>query len=146
MKTKKMLLTTLFLVFVSAVCYGRDVIITVSELPAAAQQLLTKQFPGKQVSMVKKDVDTFKVSYDVLFADGTKVEFDKKGEWTEVKTRPAAVPAFFVPAGISTFVNANYPNVKIIEINRERYGYEVDLSNGLEIKFDKRFRVIDIDD
>ena len=32
------------------------------------------------------------------------------------------------------------------KIDRDKYTWEVELSNGLEIKFDRKFQVIDIDD
>ena len=34
----------------------------------------------------------------------------------------------------------------IRKIERNKYTWEVELMNGLEIKFDKNFQVIDIDD
>lgn len=34
----------------------------------------------------------------------------------------------------------------ILGIERDRQSYEVKLGNGFEVKFDKQFRVIDIDD
>ena len=39
-----------------------------------------------------------------------------------------------------------YPNAKILKIElTDRKGYDVGLSNDVEIEFDKRFNVIDID-
>ena len=33
-----------------------------------------------------------------------------------------------------------------IKIDRDRRGYDVKLNNGMEIEFDKKFNVVDIDD
>ena len=41
---------------------------------------------------------------------------------------------------------SNYPGQFIRQIDRNAYTWEVELSNGLEIKFDNQFNVIDIDD
>ena len=45
------------------------------------------------------------------------------------------------------FVNGakNYPDRKITAIDRDRRDYEVELDNGLDLKFDLKFRLIDID-
>ena len=55
------------------------------------------------------------------------------------------VPAELVPAEISSYVSQNYPGQRILQIDRTRTRYEVDLSNGLELKFNKRFKLVGID-
>jgi len=42
-------------------------------------------------------------------------------------------------------VNTNYSGNKILKIEKDRNEYEINLSNGVEIKFNKDFMVIDID-
>ena len=130
----------------STSCDGREKIITVKELPKPAQTLLSTHFKGKQVSLVQKDVEVSRVNYDVMLNDGTKLEFDTKGDWTEIDCKPSEVPAILVPPAISKYVKANYSNMRIVQIERDRWGYEVDLSNGLDIKFNTQFKVIEIDD
>ena len=55
------------------------------------------------------------------------------------------VPAKAVPAQISKFVKENHADAKILTLERDRFSYEVKLSNFWEIKFDKQFNVIDMD-
>ena len=50
-----------------------------------------------------------------------------------------------VPAEINSYVSQNYPGQKILKIDRSHSRYEVDLSNGLELKFNKRFKLVEID-
>ena len=88
----------------------------------------------------------FYKSYDVVFTNGEKVEFDKAGEWTEVKCQQNEVPAQIIPETIRTYVKTNYPDTKIVQIEKDKKEYEVKLSNRWEIKFDSKMRVIDIDD
>lgn len=38
-----------------------------------------------------------------------------------------------------------YPDVRIVQIERDKRGYETDLSNGLEVRFNKQFKVVEID-
>ena len=52
-----------------------------------------------------------------------------------------------VPTQISAYVaKSSFPNQFIKKIERNSYTWEIELSNGIEIEFDKDFRVIDIDD
>jgi len=56
------------------------------------------------------------------------------------------VPQAIIPAAIQQYVNKNYPDAKVLQIElTDRKGYDVDLSNGFELEFDKRFNVIEID-
>ena len=50
-----------------------------------------------------------------------------------------------IPAAIQAYVNKNYPNAKVKQIEKDRKGYEVELTNGWDITFDKAFRVVDLD-
>ncbi|MBR5512252.1 MAG: PepSY-like domain-containing protein [Bacteroidaceae bacterium] len=47
---------------------------------------------------------------------------------------------------MTQYVNSNYPNVNIQQIERDRVDYELRLSNRLELTFDTKFNIIDIDD
>lgn len=120
--------------------------IQVSQLPAKAQTFINTYFKNQKVAMAKQETELFFKSYDVVFTSGEKVEFDKAGEWTEVQCRQSEVPAQIVPQAISNYVKTNYPDAKIIQIERDKKEYEVKLSNRWEITFDAQMRVIDIDD
>lgn len=120
--------------------------LTVKEnLPKKAQQFIDSNFKGVKISYVKDERDFLERSYEVLFADGTKVEFDRNGEWTDVDCRRSSVPSTIVPAQILKYVTDNYPNVNVLQIERDRIDYELKLSNNLELTFDKKFNIIDID-
>mgnify|MGYP005608649501 FL=1 len=83
--------------------------------------------------------------FDVVFTDGSSIEFNSSGEWTDVTCRQSTVPAEIVPAQIQNFVLKNHPSSTILQIEQFRYGYEVHLSNGLEVKFNKNFEVKEIE-
>lgn len=83
--------------------------------------------------------------YKVVFVNGAKVEFAKNGEWKDVECKYGEVPAAIVPQQIRDYVTKNYPKNKIVAIDRDRRDYEVELDNGLDLKFDLMFRLIDID-
>ena len=113
--------------------------------PQAAQKFVKQHFPKAKIAFVKMETELFDKSYDVVFNNGDKLEFDKKGEWTEVNCKSTVVPAKVIPAPIKKYVETNYPEAKVLSIERDRYDYEVKLSNFWEIKFDMNFNVIDMD-
>lgn len=61
------------------------------------------------------------------------------------KCKYSQVPASLIPNQIMVYVRNNYPDSKIIELEKERNTYEAKLSNGWELKFNKNFELIDLD-
>lgn len=82
----------------------------------------------------------------MLFVNGSKVEFVRNGDWKEVDCRYGEVPAGIVPQPILDYVNTRFTGRTVVRIERERKGYDVGLDNGLDLKFDRSFRLVDIDD
>lgn len=119
--------------------------IDVNRLPDAAQQVLKTYFSDSKVALAKVDYDGTRKSYEVMFTDGSKIEFDSKGEWKEIE-RVAGVPEGLVPQQISNHVKTTYPDQKIVKIDRDRHDYEVKLDNHLELKFNMNFELIEIGD
>ena len=125
---------------------GNDRIITVAELPAVSQQFIKAHFAGVEVSYAKVDEEMFDKDYKVVFVNGSKVEFAKNGQWTDVDCKYGEVPAAIVPQQIRDHVAQHFTGRKIVSIDRDKRGYEVKLDNGLELKFDLKFRLIEVDD
>ncbi len=120
--------------------------IQIGQLPAKAQTFISTYFKKHKVALAKVETDLFYKSYDVVFTNGEKLEFDKSGDWTEVVCKINEVPSNIVPEAIRTYVQTNYPDTKILSIERNKKGYEIKLSNRLEITFDSNLNAIDIDD
>ena len=131
-------------IFVASADNGR--IIAKENLPANSQQFIKTYFGDINTTYVKEENGFFEKSYEVVFADGTKVEFARNGEWKEIDCRRSSVPSPIIPKMIAEYVKNNYPNAKILQIERDRNEYEVRLSNRLELTFDKAYNIIDIDD
>lgn len=123
--------------------YSRDA----SALPKAAQETLSRNFKSK-VSIIKIDKDLGRISeYEVILTDGTEITFDRNGNWDNVEVGvKGKIPSAFIPSAIAGYVKKNMPGTKIIGIDRERSGYDVELSNGVEMKFDKDGRFLRYDD
>lgn len=121
--------------------------IAASELPVPARELLETQFPGSRIAFAAKEIEYFSKTYKVVLADGMKLEFDRQGNWIQVDAKFKFVPSALVPPAILEYVQSYYPDTQIVSIEKKRREYEVDLSNSLELKFDKEhFYLTDIDD
>lgn len=124
---------------------GNERAISVDKLPAAALQTIHTHFPGRKIALAKMEKEFFSKNYSVIFTNGEKVEFDGSGRWTEIKCKRSAVPATLVPAKIAQYIKVNYPSCRILEIEREDGEIEVTLSNHVEVTFNGRYEVIDIE-
>lgn len=86
--------------------------IQIGQLPTKAQTLITTYFKGHKVALAKMESGVFYKNYDVIFTNGEKLEFDRSGDWTEVKCPKSEVPAAIIPKAIRSYVKENYPNEK----------------------------------
>lgn len=132
------------LVLATTASAGNDKPIQVSQLPQTAQQFIKKYFGDRKVAFAKEESD-FRKSYEIAFTTGDKIEFDRKGEWTDIDCKYSAVPAGIVPAQIVAYIAENYPDSQVVQIERDTRSTEVKLDNRMEIKFDKQHRVIEMD-
>lgn len=108
-----------------------------STLPTAARETIKKNFKA-DISLIKTEKTLGRVSeYEVILNDGSEVTFDAKGNWKDIEA-PAGknVPDAMVPADALKYVKANHKNTKIVSIEREKGGYDIELSNGVDLKFD----------
>lgn len=123
---------------------GNDMPISVNALPAKAQTLLSIHF-GKQKVMLATVEGVVSKSYDVVLKNGTKLEFDKKGNLTEVECKQGTVPYRLIPQAIKNYLKANYPRQTVKKLEIKKNEYEVELANGLELTFNNRFQLVDMD-
>lgn len=106
-------------------------------LPEAARTVIKNNYKA-DISFIKIDKDWGRISeYEVILTDGSEVKFDSKGNWEEAESRRnGSVPDFFVLKPIRDFVAKNHPGQKVVGIDKERKGYDVTLTNGIDIEFD----------
>ena len=140
---KKFILTllTLLLVGGSVMADGRKRTIDPENLPKPAIELIQKHWPSCVIDYAFIDGKEYKV----LLSDGTMIEFNSKGVWKEMKCTDG-LPVTLVPGNITRYVVNRYPKQLIIKCEKMRGGYEVKLTNGLEIQFDMQGRVTHVDD
>ena len=131
--------------FVAILCFGMTKAMAQNTNPAITQ-FVTQYFPNATVQMVMPDDDDI----DVVLNDYTKIEFRLNNEWKKVdcehSTMFTAVPATLVPEQITAYVNVNFPGAIIKKLEKKFRGWEIELNNGLELKFNNNFKVMEIDD
>ena len=84
-------------------------------------------------------------SYDVVLRNGTKLEFDKTGNLTEIECKRGIVPVRLIPRPIRIYLRNNYPHQPVKKLEIKKKEYEVELANGLDLTFNKHFQLTDID-
>lgn len=115
-------------------------------LPATARAFVTKFYNAVEVMRVTKEVDHDGTEYDVYLSDGTQIEFDANGDWTDIDAPfGKSLPEGIVPEAIVSFVDYKYPGTGINEISRRNSGYSIELLNGFELYFDSEGRYVGTD-
>jgi hypothetical protein len=120
-------------------------IVSESQLPQKSRDFLNIHFPGIAIDYVTKEWH----EYDVYLTNNFQVGFGRKGEWDDVDGINQAIPQSVVdliPAAIPEYVSTHYPNALIVEINKETFGYEIELSNDLDLEFNLKGNIRKIDD
>ena len=147
MKKSTLFLAALLCMMMQSVStFAGDRLIPTEQLPAAAMAFIQENFPGEGVMFAKKDFDNGRRQFEVHLNNGVQLEFDKKGNWDKVDCKFSAVPANLIPATIADYVKAHFAGNKIVKIDKERHGYDVELSNDLELKFNRNGQLMEIDD
>ena len=118
---------------------------TAQGLPDAITTFIKQHFPNATITGVEPDHDHGGLEYDVYLNDGTQIDFDANNQWEKVESMKG-VPAFFIPKAIASHVKGSYQNAVITKINKEYNGYEVELNNGVELRFDGSGRFMGMDD
>lgn len=138
----KKILVILLSVIALNVHANTDIPVTFAQLPQKAQQFINTHFSKVGFLSAKQDDG----EYEVMLKDGTKIDFTLQGDWKEVDCHVTAVPAALVPAGIAQYVKTNFQSNIITKIEKKYSGYDIELNNDLELKFDKNGNYIGMDD
>ena len=118
----------------------------VTVLPAEAQTVLKNDFKSEVSNIEIDKKDGVIKEYEVKLANGMKVDFDTLGVWKEIKApSDGEVPRTLIPDTIMNYVSEKYPEIKVRKIQKDSYGYEVDLSNKTELKFDHNGGFLKVD-
>lgn len=142
---KKILTISAVIFLFTAIARADDRPVTVEQLPAAARTFINTNYPEIQVLFSTKDDDIVLPDYNVALANGVRLEFYNNGALKKIESGNG-VPSDLVPVQIVEFVKVRYPDACFVSYEVDKRHYEVKLSNRLELKFNKNYNLIEIDD
>ena len=82
MKKQILTLATILLLGVSA--FAQNGMTKFEQLPAKAQEFVNTYFKDYTIQYIFSDKEFADVDYKIRFEDGTEIEFNAKGDWTDV--------------------------------------------------------------
>lgn len=129
---------------ITAVADDRPVVF--EQLPVSAQAFIKSNYPDDSVSFATVDDDIIRPDYTVVLVSGVKIMFENNGALEKIESRKGAIPEGIIPVQITDYVKRSFKDASITEYEVGRRTYEVKLSNGLELKFNRNFIPIGIDD
>jgi hypothetical protein len=143
---KRIIAITAFLFAFAFAAQADERQINIGHMPRVALDFLKTYFADSLVTSANIERDVLDTDYEVKLVDGTEIDFDGRGEWTEITNRRSGVAATMLPLKITEYVKANYPDAHYIKIERGSRKYEVKLTNGLELLFSLNGEMIGFDD
>lgn len=132
---KKNILIAALLLFSVITIKAQETMITYDELPSEAKSYIEKNFSGEKTLHIKKDIDGMETDYDVHLASGIELEF-RGGSIREIDGKMNKLPDAVVPQKIRDYVSKNYSGSFIAKWEQDNFKQEVEISNGMELKFD----------
>ena len=123
---KKILLSAIF-VLTASVSYA-DQPVQPQSLPQNIQSFVANNFPGAGIIFAERDFDSFEVKLN----NGSELDFDKSGNWKEIKSYDK-FPVQVLPGAVVNSVKAAHPQATIIKAERKWGGFEIKTSNNMEI-------------
>ena len=111
-------------------------------VPVQATAFIDQYFPESSVVLVEIENDEGTREYSVWLNDGTKIEFDVQGNWKRVGRKKTGFPSILIPDTIMQYVKTHYPNNVVTKFSKKEYGYKLELSDDMDLRFNKQFQFI----
>ena len=111
-----------------------------------AENFVIHNYRKGQIIYAEKEGSYYeKTKFELGLDSGAKLELDEDGNWEKVENKVDGVPAIFVPKEIADYIKTKYATVAVTKVDKEDGGFEVELSNRKELKFNKRFKLVKVD-
>lgn len=115
-----------------------------TKIPTRSRAFIDQYFPESSVVIMEMEEDSEGMAeYEVWLNDGTKIDFDLQGEWKTVARKKTGVPLSLIPQQIVTFVKTKYPDNVVTKFSRKDYGYKLELSDDMDLRFNKQYQFIE---
>lgn len=125
--------------------YADDKPVSYDRIPESARTFISTNFPSDNVSYVTVDDDLIRPDYTVVLESGIHLEFTADGALDKIEAGRAGIPVSVIPVQITEYVERHYPGASCRTYDVGRRGYEVELSNGMELKFNNDFALVEVD-
>ncbi len=143
---KKILLALVALMVSFTAMATEEKVIEQTALPKAAQSFIKNYYPTDKVAIATIESDLFSKEYKVVLTSGVKVEFDGKGNWTEIGSKSnSSVPKEVVNAKVAQYVKDKFPSNKIVKVERSKKTTDVELDNGIDLEFNAKGELVKFD-
>lgn len=123
--------------------------VTNGRLPQKAHDFLTKHFPQSVIKDIEEEFDSR--TFEVDLADGTDIEFDSKGEWTEVDAGrgtclPPALVKDLLPDRAYREIDRLGLSTTVETVKRSEKSYKVELRGAEldDLRFDREGNLTEI--
>lgn len=144
---KKQILTlAASILLLGTTAFAQNGMTKLEQLPAKSQEFIKTYFKDYKVSYILTDKEFADVDYKVRFENGTEIEFNAKGEWTDVSGKQNCIPTEFIMAEITDYVKAYHNDMCITDVEREFNRITVELNNNLELEFNSKGKLVSYDD
>ncbi len=143
---KKRILTLATFLLLGSCLFAQNGMTTFEQLPAKAQEFVKTYFNDYKIAYIFSDKEITDVDYKIRFEDGTEIEFNAKGEWTDVSSKQKCIPTGFILTEITNYVEMYHKEGCITDIEREFNRITIEINDSLEIEFNSKGKLISYDD
>lgn len=116
------------------------------QVPQQAQTFINQHFSSCSIVLVEIEDEEDGKEYSVWLNDGTRIEFNMLGEWKRVARKKSGVPLTLIPDTILQYVKTNYPNDVVTKFSKKDYGFKLELSDDMDLRFNKQGQFIEVVD
>ena len=109
------------------------------DLPSEARSFIENYFPSADILSIVQEKEDGRKEYQVKLSDGTDMEFDEDGEWTNIECYFSPLPTGILPANVITKVEELRTEAYINGVEKELGGYVVEVTDAGGIDWDMRF-------
>lgn len=109
------------------------------DLPSGARSFIENYFPSADILSIVQEKEDGRKEYQVKLSNGTDMEFDEDGEWTNIECYFSPLPTGILPANVITKVEELHPEAYINGVEKELGGYVVEVTDAGGIDWDMRF-------
>lgn len=109
------------------------------ELPGEARSFIENYFPSADILSIVQEKEDGRKEYQVQLSDGTEMEFDEDGAWTNIECYYSPLPTGILPATVIAKVEELHSGAYINGVEKEQGGYVVEVTAADGIDWDMRF-------